>query len=226
MRTIQRPGAGFRKGTGAKVAVSSVAMDENVTLIRVMAKPPKRGAIEVGADIRVEQIEKDIQIGAMIACEWTIADIALHYGLTEGAIRNRMDRYPHREVIPKAASWVRLALGKYVEDRLKDAESDIAARKKRLHTKAYHAIEKKLDEVVKEGSNVSPDAVHLRAAEMGIERTEGKPLDRKAILTRNENVTVRQVDGDDLEAILREAAQINMIRKPLQIAGVRDAETV
>lgn len=187
----------------------------------------KRGAIEVGKEVSVASIETDIKIAAMLACEWTVADIALHFGITESAIRNRFDRYPHSEVIPQVRSWVRTAVDKYISDRIRAAEEDIREMKAKIHKDAYKLVKKTIDHGNKLPENEMPDPVHLRAAEMGIERTEGKPLDRKAIMTRNENVTVKQVDSGELDEILREMAEINQLRKSTAlIEGVRDAEVV
>lgn len=187
----------------------------------------QRGAIEVGKEVSVASIEKDIKIAAMLACEWSIADIALHFDLGESAIRNRFDRYPHSEVIPQVRSWVRTAMDKYIVDRIRAAEEDIRERKKKIHGEAYKLVEKTLKHGNAQSEAKMPNPVHLRAAEMAIERTEGKPLDRKAILSRNENVTVKQVDGGELDALLQEMAEINQLRKPTGLLeGVRDAEVV
>jgi len=216
------------------VAVCSVAMERNVTLIRGMAKPRTTGRpvgrpreIPGAKEITYDAVVMDIKIAAMLACDWKHQDIADHFGLHINAIRHRFDRYPHSDVIPQVRTWVRTALDRYIEDRLRAAEEDMREMKKELHKKSYKLVAKAVDHGLSQDESKMPDPVHLRAAEMGIERTEGKPLDRKAIMTRNENVTRKEVDGGELDEILREMAQINQLRRPAGlIEGVRDAEIV
>jgi hypothetical protein len=172
--------------------------------------------------------EASIQVGILQGCDWSAQEIAAQLGVTANAIYERCRNPTHAPLIEKVRSWTQIGVTKKINERIKAAEDDFNERKRRLHTKGYRAIEKKLDEVVAEGSTVSIDAVHLRAAEMGIERTEGKPLDRKAILTRNENVTRAEVDELDLNGILGDLEETNRLRKStLLIAGaVQDADLV
>jgi hypothetical protein len=167
------------------------------------------------------------QIGILIGAEWPVKDIAEHLGLSQATVFNHKKR--HGDAIQLVAGWTRLAIGRYVKARIEKAEADLAERKKSIHEKGYRVIEKKLDMALGE-ETVVLDATDLRAAEMGIERTEGKPLDRKAILERSEHIYRVEVDGSDLDAVLGELAQINEMRRkllpPAEDTTVRDAELV
>lgn len=172
-----------------------------------------------------------IQIGLLLGAEWTHEDIATHLGISTGTITNRKKKLHDGDVIERVKGWTKVAISKYIEARLQKAEADLAEKKKRLMEKGYTVIEKTLDHTLiaadmAEKAEVpwKPDAVQLGAANIGIERTEGKPLDRKAILQRDEHVYRLEVDGEDLEHVLRTAAMLNEMRMKALPAGVIDVE--
>lgn len=151
-----------------------------------------------------------LQIGIMIGAEWSLTDIGQHFGVTSQAINMRKLRDKDK-LIERVAVWTRTAISKYIEDRIKAAEEDLQERKKRLHKKGYRLIEK----VVDAGLEAEPEDVdmrHIIAAEKGIERTEGKPMDRKTIMAQSVSYHV-DVDGDDLMAVLNETARLNELRR-------------
>lgn len=152
----------------------------------------------------------NIQIGIFLGADWTVGDIAQHLGVNSQAVSMRRCR--HKPLIDTVMAQTRVAISKYVETRIKAAEDDIQETKKRLHGKSYKLIEKTVNHGLKDEVE-QPDQTHLRAAEMGIERTEGRPLDRKAILERNEHVYRIEVDGSDLDSVLQEVALINEMRR-------------
>lgn len=165
---------------------------------------------------RVKGPDHDVnmQVGIMLGCEWPLSEIAKQLGVSVAAVAQRKKRRESRQMIEKAQGFTRLAVAKYVQTRIHEAEDEIAQRKKSIMSKGYRTIEKTLDNALsEENAEISP--THLKAAEMGIERTEGKPLDRKAILglTGEDLRGQRQVDGDDLDNILAEVARINELRK-------------
>ncbi len=152
--------------------------------------------------------DRIVEIAILLGAEWKTEEIARHYGITRQAVDMRIARY--REHIDRVKAFTRVAISKKVEERLTRAEEDLQERKKKIHSKGYKLIEKKINLGLEDG--VDPDSDHLRAAEIGIERTEGKALDRKAILGRMD-VYRHDVDGDELDEILGEVAKINEIRR-------------
>jgi uncharacterized membrane protein YkoI len=162
---------------------------------------------------RPKHDDTNIQVGIFIGADWKITDIAKHLGVSTQAIHARKGSEENRIVIDSVAGITRVALSKYIETRVRKMEEDFEERKKRLHTKGYKVIEKTLDHALAAPKEESPDQTHLKAAEMGIERVEGKALDRKAILSRDEHVYRIEVDGDDLDSVLNEVAIINEMRK-------------
>lgn len=155
-----------------------------------------------------------IQIGIMLGAEWSCSDIARHLGVTPQAIIQKRGRYRANGLIEQCKVWTKVAISKYVEERLKKAEDDMNERKQRLHKKGYRVLEKAVDHALSD-EVIEPDQIHLKAAEIGIERVEGKALDRKAILERNEHVYRIEVDGDELEQVLHDVAEINEMRRKL-----------
>jgi hypothetical protein len=171
--------------------------------------------------------EKSIQVGILVGFGWTSEEIAQHTGVTRSAISGQKQN--HRRLIDAVAAMTKVGVERLVATRIREAEMKFEEMKADLHKKGYRVMGKTLDHAMNLPDEISPDTTHLRAAEMAIERTEGKPLDRKAILTRNENVEIRQIDGGDLDAILGEMALINEMRKSaLQITDgkVKEAELV
>lgn len=186
-----------------------------------------------GQQLTAESLHANIQVGIFMAFGWTVDEIAAHMGLSASAISARKQNTRHRGMIDTISAYAAVGVARLTSERIRKAEEDFNERKRRLHTKGYRVIEKALDSTLgDEEKGIAPatvETLHLRAAEMGIERTEGKPLDRKAILTRNENVTRCEVDDSDLNAILGEAEKINLLRKSallLPPANVKDAELV
>lgn len=181
----------------------------------------------------MKSFHANVHIGVLMGFGWTVNEIAAHMGVSASAINARKYNTSHRGLIDTVAQWTEVGVARLVSERIRKAEEDFTERKRRLHAKGYKVVEKALNDALGDPENGIPAAplepIHLRAAEMGIERNEGKPLDRKAILTRNENVTTVSVDGDELDSILGEMARINEMRKSafmLPPAGTQDAELV
>lgn len=176
--------------------------------------------------VRGPDHDVNIQVGIFIGCDWTLSDIAKHLGVSVAAISQRKKRRENRQVIERVSGYVRVAVSKYVQARVHEQENDIAERKKKILEKGYKTLEKTLDAGLVPDAEVQP--IHLKAAEMGIERTEGKPLDRRAILElTGADVRGREIDGGDLEDILAEVARINEMRKQtLALPAFTEAETI
>lgn len=168
--------------------------------------------------------DTDIAIGIMIGAEWSNEDIARHFGVTTQALAMRKKRRRDRgnAIIDNVINWTRIAISKYVEARLQAAEQDFEARKKELRKKSYRLVEKTVDHGLSD-EVTRPDQTHLHAAEIGIERVEGKALDRKAILSREEKIYRVDVDGSELDGLLHELAVITERRKLLVAPAEEDA---
>ena len=151
-----------------------------------------------------------MQIAVFQGAEWPVQSIADHLGVTRQAVYQHIKR--HEAYIATLSGFTKVAVDRYVSERVKQLEEDFKERKTRIHEKGYKVIEKKLNIALKD-ENDELDLSDLRAAEMGIERTEGKPLDRKAILERTEHVVIHEVDGDDLNGLLGEVAKLNELRR-------------
>ena len=174
-----------------------------------------------------------IQVGLLLGAEWTVADIATHLGMTPQNIYAMKKRLRTNDVIERVKGWQSVAISKYIERRIAKKEQEIQERKERLLSKGYEVLEKTVDHTLKAAELAeendapwTPKAEQLAAANMGIERSEGKPLDRKAILERRETIHTVQVDGGDLEQVLREAAMLNEMRRKALPAAVLEAELV
>ena len=160
-----------------------------------------------------------IQIGILLGCEWSIPEIAQHLGIVPGSVYNKRQKVRDKDVMERVKSWTKVGVSKYIEARIKKAEDDLAERKKRLLDKGYRVIERTVDGTLAAAEAASaaevpwkPDPVQLTAANMGIERTEGKPLDRKSIEELRVNRYIVEVDGSDLEDVLATAAILNEMR--------------
>lgn len=164
------------------------------------------------------------QIGIFLGADWTVPEIAQFLGVTTQAVYARQQRPTSKPIIETASAWSRIAFSKHLEKRIEKLQDDFDERKKRLHTKGYKLIEKKVDHALSESiTGDEIDQTDLHAAEMAIERTEGKPLDRKAILERHEHIYQRQVDGPDLDEILNEVATLNEMRRKALPAHVEES---
>lgn len=186
-----------------------------------------------GQQLTASSLHSNIQIGIYMAFGWTADEIAAQMGLSASAINARKQNARHRGMIDTVKEYAAVGVARLTSERIRKAENDFNDRKKRLHTKGYRVIEKALDSTLGDPDKgiaaASVEPLHLRAAEMGIERTEGKPLDRKAILTRNESFGRNEIDDADLHDILGEAERINQLRRSallLPAASVKDAEIV
>lgn len=170
---------------------------------------------------REESDDKTVQVAIYKALEWTEDEIAEVMGVSQPAINQRASRY--RERIAQVMAWVNVAAAKYIEKRIVALETK-ADVKKRIHEKGYKLVEKTLDQGLKDAEKTTaPDGtvidtpavevsmVHLRAADMAIERTEGKAVDHKRIESHSQRITVT-VDGDRLERIFERADELNRRR--------------
>ena len=141
--------------------------------------------------------EKDTQIGIYLALEWNHQEIADAVGFQASAISKRLRAPGHAEAIEKAKSWASAASARYLAKKIRDIETK-ADIKARIHEKSYKLVERTVDDGLS-AAEVGP--VHLKAADMGIERVEGKALDRKAILSQN-NTTVTHELSDETVGLL------------------------
>lgn len=187
---------------------------------------------------RSDSDDTTIQVACLKAAEWTDAEISVLLGVSQQAVNKRCMQ--HRPRIEQVMAFVRTGMARYIEKRIRDMESK-ADIKARIHKKAYAVVEKALDhglqdsetaigpngEII-ERSAVEVGAIHLKAADMGIERVEGKALDRKSIEQRTLTVNV-EVDGDKLDSVLRTAERLNQLRSAayqLPPADVIEADLV
>lgn len=185
-------------------------------------------AMAKGQQLTAESLHANIQVGIYMAFNWTADEIAAQMGLSVSAINARKQNKRHRGMIDTVKEYAALGVARLTSERILKAEEDFRERKNRIHSKGYKVVEKVLDDGLKE-ETTNLTAIHLRAAEQGIERNEGRPLDRKAILNRYENAEQTQIDDADLHAILGEQDRINRLRDSslLLTAGtVKDAEIV
>lgn len=177
--------------------------------------------------LTASSLHANIQIGIYMAFGWTAEEMAAQMGVSASAINARKQNARHRGLIDTVREYASLGVARLTSERIRAAEEDFAEMRRDLHRDGYRVVKKTLRHALAQAEEVIPEPIHLRAAEMGIERAEGKPLDRKAILTRNENVTRAEVDEIDLNGILGEAEQINLLRKSsLLLPAVKDAEIV
>lgn len=172
--------------------------------------------------IQPDQI--DIQIGVYEALEWTQVEIAEHVGRTPQALYQRRTG-AKKTFIDQIAAFVAFGVEKKLRPRL-----DAADVKRRLSTKAYHNLELLLERTETDENGIEKpvqDSLLLGAIKEALDRTEGKSIDRTAILKGNVNLSPpeREVEQDDLDSILAEAQEINQ-RRRLLTAGVPEGEVV
>jgi hypothetical protein len=164
----------------------------------------------------------NIQIGIYWGVGWTLEEIASILGLAHSAIRSRTTY--HRTRINEVKAWSSAASTAIIAKRIKENEekADIKAR---IRTKGYQIIDKTLDQGLQEEQEVYdkrskevkkvPVVVnenHLKAADMAIERTEGKALDRKDIVRRDEKVIKHEIDASALLAAVAQMEKLNAMR--------------
>lgn len=180
-------------------------------------------------------VDADVQVGILIGAGWTTNDVAQLFGVTHVAIVQRRKR--NAALINKVIEWTRMATDKYVAERIKEAEDEIAERKKNIKKKSYRIIEKTLDHGLAQDETSKPEKEHLAAAEMALDRTEGKAIDRKQIHQLNETLNsgqTRDLSEGLLNNILTELQGITHIHRALPAASqpdlnvqpVEEAETV
>jgi hypothetical protein len=171
--------------------------------------------------------DRAIHIGIMRGCDWTAEDIARHFGVARTTINGHVQK--HKKIVAEVEGWTRVAVSKHIEQRIASATrkalDDLETMKQRLRDDGYklvHATVKHgLAQITdKETGEVKinapvPDSVHLKAAETGIERMEGKALDRKAIMGLVEHHHTHELDSADLDSVLSELAQMNERRRAL-----------
>lgn len=173
----------------------------------------------------VEIHERDIEIGILRGLDWSVPEIADHLGISVKGIEQRLygkwkERIRRFEVIARTASAKKI--GEI------ESKADVKAK---IHRNAYKVIDKAIEQALepskvalKNGAPVLDAAgnqilvpvevtlVHLEAVEQGLDRIEGKAVDRKAILERRELVNIRQVDEGALGRILEQADYLNQLR--------------
>lgn len=153
--------------------------------------------------------ETDIKIGLLTALGWKPSKIGEEIGMSYEGVHQRMIG-SKAAFIAQMTEWTRAYVAREVAARV--ASIDL---KQKINRKAYKTINKTLDHALDENTE-EVSSTHIMAAKEGLDRTEGKALDRKAILsqhTENLNVTVHHVDGDALDSIAEEARRINEMRR-------------
>lgn len=148
--------------------------------------------------------EKDTQIGIYLALEWNHQEIADAVGFQASAISKRLRAPGHAEAIEKAKSWASAASARYLAKKIRDIETK-ADIKARIHEKSYKLVERTVDDGLS-AAEVGP--VHLKAADMGIERVEGKALDRKTIESMHTEVRRVEISTGDFDDFLSEVRQL------------------
>lgn len=163
--------------------------------------------------------EMDIQIGILEGLEWTPGEIAERLDRSTEAVRLRKTG-KKRSFIEQIAAWTIEGVAKRVSARF--AAADV---QRRVNEKAWRNVELLLDRAEKneDGSTVLLlDPLALATLREAFDRTQGKPLDRKAVLSQHTEIHQHQalvnderveVGLDDLEGILAETKQLNSLRK-------------
>lgn len=166
--------------------------------------------------------ETDIKVAILYAMGVRVEEIAARLDRKADTLYKRRAREYDR-----LYSWVE----KLVESEL---ERNVAARvtkiqehadlKAQIQKQSYRGLKKLVDRVDDEGP---PDVLLLGAVKEGLDRTEGKALDRKAILSRNENVNRTEISIDDLAEFMDEVRRLSAPREPQPLlAAVPEADLV
>jgi uncharacterized protein YhaN len=170
----------------------------------------------------------------MRGCDWTAEDIARHFGVARTTINGHVQK--HKKIVAEVEGWTRVAVSKHIEQRIasatKKALTDLETMKQKLRDDGYKLVHATVKHGLAQitdpetGQVMSdappPDSVHLKAAETGIERMEGKALDRKAIMGLVEHHHTHELDSADLDSVLSELAQMNEWRRALLPAQEQD----
>lgn len=107
-----------------------------------------------------------------------------------------------------------------------EAKADI---KGRIHQKSYRVIERALDEPLRDGEMACPEcnakialpsapvnSVHMKAAEIALDRNEGKPLDRRTVVEREERLikheVLHHIDAADLLNAVKQMERLATMR--------------
>lgn len=177
---------------------------------------------------RTPESNADIQCAIMIAAGWSVGEVAKFLGCSHVAIVQRRKRHP--ETFRTVGEWTRLAIDRYIAQQLRDKDDEIAEIKKKIHNKAYRVVDKSLNHALALPDEEMPQKEHLLAAEMAIDRNEGKAIDRKSIEQRSLNVNATvDISVSTLDDVLREVSALNEMRKkalpPSQIEAIEASST-
>lgn len=176
----------------------------------------------------------DIQIAVFESCEWKPGEIAERLNRSTEALRLRRTG-KKRAFIEEVGAIVQEGIAKRVAIRFAAADA-----KRRVNEKSWRGLEAMLDRIEpnEKGEKVLVlDSLMLASFKEGLDRTEGKSLDRKAILSQHTEIHQQErlasdemveVDYEDLDGILAETRAINTMRKRtlLPAASIPEAELI
>lgn len=162
--------------------------------------------------------EIDILVGVLDGCEWKPGEIAERLDVSTEAVRLRRTG-KERPLIETVASWVREGIARRVSVRIAQADAQ-----RRVVEKAWRNLEALLDRtaVAADGSStIVLDALTLGTLREAFDRTTGKAIDRKAVLSQHTEIHQHErlvneddvfVDAEGFDAILGEAKRLNEVR--------------
>lgn len=132
--------------------------------------------------------ETDIRIGIGLGFDLPITEIAERVDRDAATVhRRRADKPDFIEAIRAYTSTIASTV---LEKRIKAVEEK-GDLKQRLSQKAYARLEELLS------GEGAPDGLTLAALKEALDRTEGKALDRKAILSRHEETITHRIVSDE-----------------------------
>jgi hypothetical protein len=141
--------------------------------------------------LRAQPDDIDTQIGIYLGLEMPIAEIASRIGKSDVTVHRR--RATAGEFIEKVRAWTASAAASTLEHKVRAIESkrDI---KGRISAKAYQRLETLLE-------REEDDGLTLSALKEALDRSEGKALDRKAILSRHEETVTHEISDATLQRL-------------------------
>jgi len=153
----------------------------------------------------------DIQIGVLAGFGYNFSEIARFAGVSEATVCRRRKERP--EFIGKIQNFAEIGCRTKLAEKLKEIETKADA-KARIQAAAYERLEQLLERG--EADPKELDFLLLASVKEGLDRTEGKALDRKAILMKQQqDVTVHVVLDETVERIMSYASRFGQAQAAL-----------
>lgn len=164
--------------------------------------------------------EQDVKLHVLYEMGVAMREIAAMLGREENTLYKR--RLRTKEQFEWLGAIVRAQLEAVIAKRVQKIQEN-ADIKGRINKKSYEALEKLVD---RKDTPEFVDVLLLGSLKEGIDRTEGKALDRKAILQRNEKITRTEVSIDDLAEFMEEVRRLNSPSETPLLTAATEAELV